>query len=113
MKTMKSLTAVLCALALLGGVSVARATAEADDAKTITGEGKCAKYDLKETDACQTVIQIKEGDKTITYYVADNDVAKAFHKQVCQKPAKVTATGTAKTVNGKQQLTVTKIELAK
>ena len=115
MKTMKSLTAVLCALALLGGVSVARATAdEADAAKTITGEAKCAKCLLKETiDVHQTAIRVKEGDKTVTYYLVANDVAKKYDKKVCEKAEKVTATGTVKTVDGKLQLTATKIEPAK
>lgn len=112
MKTKKSFTAVLCALTLLGGMSVAHAAAdEAKSAKTTTGEAKCAKCALKEKDTCQTVVQVKKGDKTLTYYVVDNDVAKAFHKNICEKPAKAIATGTVKTVEGKLQLTATKIEL--
>jgi RecG-like helicase len=95
---------------LVGAASNARA---ADDAKTLKGEAKCAKCALKEKDTCQTVVQVKEGEKTLTYYVVDNDVAKAFHKKICEKPAKATATGTVKTVNGKLELTATKIELDK
>lgn len=115
MKTMKSFTAVLCALALLGGVSAVRATAdEADAAKTITGDAKCAKCLLKQTtDVHQTAIQVKEGDKTVTYYLVANDVAKKYDKKVCEKAEKVTAAGTVKTVDGKLQLTATKIEPAK
>ena len=115
MKTMKSFTAVLCALALLGGVSVARATPdEADAAKTTTGEAKCAKCLLKEkTDTHQTAIQVKEGDKTVTYYLVSNDVTKKYDKKVCEKAEKMTTTGTVKTVDGKLQLTATKIEPAK
>ena len=81
---------------------------------TITGEAKCAKCSLKESAKCQTVVQVenKEGKK-VTYYLDANDVAKGFHKNVCQGEKKVTVTGTVKEVEGKQQLAASKIELAK
>lgn len=107
MKTYKILGILTCVLAL---AAVARA---ADEAKTINGEAKCAKTDMKSQDKCQTVIQAKEGDKTVSYYVAANDVSNAFHVQICGAPKPVTATGTIKTVDGKQELTVTKIEVKK
>jgi hypothetical protein len=95
----------------------AKTDAKADaktDAKTVTvtGEGKCAKCSLKETDSCQNVIQTKEGGKTVTYYVTKNDVANKFHKTVCQGSKQVTAKGTVKEVNGKKELTVTEIKVA-
>ena len=95
-------------------MSPARRQIEADAAKTITGEAKCATCFLKETtDVHQTAIQVQEGDKTVTYYLVANDVAKKYDKKVCEKAEKVTATGTVKTVDGKLQLTATKIEPAK
>src|SRR5205823_11974730 len=67
-------------LSSLAGVALlALATPALAEEKTITGEGKCAKCALHETDKCQNVIQAKEGDKTVTYYQADNDVSKAVH----------------------------------
>ena len=82
--------------------------------KTIKGEAKCAKCSLKEADKCQTVIQSESSDgKKVTYYLADNDVAKKFHKEVCQDSKKVTATGAVKKVDGKEMLTASKIELEK
>lgn len=88
--------------------------AEKSKEKTITGEAKCAKCMLKETDKCQTVIQTenKQG-KTINYYLADNEVSKAFHQNVCKEAKKVTATGTAKKLDGKMEFTATKIQIAK
>ena len=82
--------------------------------RTITGEAKCAKCALKQGDKCQTVIQAenKKG-KTVTYYLADNEVSKAFHQTVCKGPSKVTATGTVKKVQGKNEFTVTKIDPVK
>ena len=88
--------------------------AEKPKDKTITGEAKCAKCMLKETDKCQTVIQVEgKNGKTVKYYVTDNDVSKAFHENVCTEAKKVTATGTVKKVEGKNELTVSKIALAK
>lgn len=85
----------------------------ADNEVTITGKGTCARCALHETDKCQTVIQTKEGGKTVTYYLADNATSKDFHDNICKKPEKVTATGTVSEENGKKILTVSKIEQAK
>jgi hypothetical protein len=49
----------------------------------------------------------------VSYYVADNDVAKAFHENVCKEAKKVTATGTVAKVDGKSEITLSKIELVK
>lgn len=76
---------------------------------TIKGEAKCAKCSLHEADKCQTVIQAKEHGKMVTYWVTQNDVAKDFHKEVCQEPKKVKATGKVEEVDGKKQLTLAKI----
>jgi hypothetical protein len=81
--------------------------------KTITGEAKCAKCLLKESDKCQTVIQVEgKRGKTVNYYLTENDVSKAFHENVCKEAKKVTATGTVKKVDGKYQFTASKIALA-
>jgi hypothetical protein len=82
--------------------------------RTITGEAKCAKCALKESDKCQTVIETKNNSgQTVKFYVADNEVAKKFHDQICEGPKKVTATGTVKRVDGKREVTLTKIEVVK
>lgn len=108
----------LLAIGVVGLLMLALATptfaAEKPKEKTITGEAKCAKCMLKETDKCQTVIQVEgKNGKTVKYYLADNDVSKAFHENVCTEAKKVTATGTVKKVEGKNELTVSKIALAK
>ncbi len=106
-------TSLLTALVVVGLTISAVFKVRADDEKTVTGEGKCAKCALKETDSCQNVVQVKEGDKTVTYYLVHNDVSKKFHDNICKETKKITVTGTVKEVDGKQQLTPTKIELAK
>ncbi|PYL01506.1 MAG: hypothetical protein DME19_01510 [Verrucomicrobia bacterium] len=100
-------------LVIAGLTAALTLKARADDEKTITGEGKCAKCALKETKSCQNAIQVKEGDKTVTYYLVQNDVSKKFHENICQETKKVKATGTVKEVDGKKELTPTKIELVK
>lgn len=80
---------------------------------TITGQAQCAKCALKETDKCQTVIQTQKGRKKVSYYLVNNDVAKGFHEEVCHGPKDVTATGTVKKVDGKNEFTATKIEATK
>jgi hypothetical protein len=85
----------------------------AADEKTITGDGMCAKCELKESKTCQNAIKVKEGGKTVTYYLVHNDVSKKFHGTVCKSTEKVKATGTVKEVDGKMELTPTKIELVK
>ena len=104
-------------LALVAGVAVlllAAATVRtlAGESITITGEGKCAKCALKETKECQNVIQTEKDGKKLSYYLVANDVSKEFHGKLCKETKKVTATGTVKEVDGKLELTLTKIELA-
>jgi DNA/RNA endonuclease YhcR with UshA esterase domain len=103
-------------IALMGMVLFVLATPTlAEDKKEvkISGEAKCAKCVLKEGDKCQNVIQTKEDGKTVSYYLAKNDVSKNFSENVCTEGKKVTATGTVKEVDGKKELTVSKIALAK
>lgn len=106
----KSLLIALSAAALLVMTASHTLAAEGGKTVTITGEGKCGKCSLKETDTCQNVIQTKEDGKTVTYYVTKNDIADKFHGKVCKGTKKVTAKGTVKEVNGKKQLTVTDIK---
>ena len=88
-------------------------SAKVEGEKAITGEGACAKCILKEGKQCQIIISAEEGGKKTTYYVAQNDVSKAFGNQACHARKKVTATGTVKSVDGKLELTPSKIEMAK
>ena len=104
---------VLAALLVAGIAMAFTPKALAADAKTFTGEGKCGKCALKETKECQNTVTVKEGDKSVTYYLVHNDVSKEFHENICKGTKKVKAIGTVKEVEGKMQLTATKIELVK
>jgi hypothetical protein len=96
----------LLAATLFCGVAVAADV-------TITGEGKCAKCALSETDECQNVIEVEENGKTVKYYMAPNKVAKAYHGTVCKKTVKTTVTGEVKEEDGKKVITASKVEKAK
>ncbi len=111
---MKKVSVLITGIAGLVLLALATPSFAGDAEKvTVTGEGKCAKCALKETSTCQNVIEVTKDGKTTKYYVVQNDVSKKFHGELCHGPQKVTATGTVKEVDGKKELTVSKIELAK
>jgi len=80
---------------------------------TITGKAVCGKCQLKQTASCQNEIQVKNGSKTVTYYLVQNDVSKNFHEEMCRNAKKVTATGTVQEVDGKLEFAATSIVVAK
>jgi hypothetical protein len=106
----KILTALIATAFVVSLVSSVKAEDEAKEVK-IKGEALCAKCELHETDHCQTAIRVKEDGKDVIYYAKDNEVAKKFHKTICQGPAKVTAVGVVTEKDGKKIIKLTKIEL--
>lgn len=106
--------ALVCAT-LLGSMLVNQST-QADDKKEVTLNGTilCAKCALKEAKQCQNAIQVKEGDKTITYLFDDRGMKESYHEAVCGGEKKEgTVKGTVSTKNGKQIIKPTKVEYAK
>ncbi|HEY1861017.1 MAG TPA: DUF6370 family protein [Gemmataceae bacterium] len=83
----------------------------ADKEVTLKGTITCAKCDLKIEKDCATVIQVKEGDKAVTYYFAE---AKGKdHKAICTEAKKGTVTGTVAEKDGKKVITPSKVEFDK
>jgi hypothetical protein len=111
MLIMKKTIATTLALAVACLISVNGA--ETPKEKTVTGTGKCAKCLLKQSDTCQNVIEVKKGNKTTIYTLADNDVSKDFHKNICKEAKDVKATFTITEDKGKKVFTAKKIELVK
>src|SRR5688500_11959228 len=72
-----------------GGASLARADKAHKETKaaagevTLTGEMMCGKCSLHETDKCQNVLKVVDGDKETKYYLDQNKVAKDNHAKVC------------------------------
>lgn len=101
-------------LAFLAVAAALTLSVHADEKeKTIKGEGLCLKCELKKADKCQNAIRTKEDGKEVIYTLDQNDVSKAFHKNLCSGTAKVTAVGTVKKDGDKMILVASKIELDK
>ena len=101
---------------LLLAVSGARLLAAdgTDKDVTLTGQAVCAKCVLHETKECQNVLQVQKDSKTVNYYLAQNDISKAFHDNICTTAGeKATVTGTVAEKDGKQVMTISKIEAVK
>jgi len=94
--------AIICALLVAGS-----------DGSTLKGTGMCAKCSLKETDTCQTVIQIKRAKGITNYYLVQNGVSKDFHDAICKESKIVKAKGIIKNVNGKMEFAASQIKLVK
>ena len=79
---------------------------------TLKGKLVCGKCALKETDECTNVLQVKDGDKTVNYYIDDNGKGEDYHKPICTagkdgKPFTVTGTVTEK--DGKKYIKASKV----
>ena len=92
-------------------------TATADDKKEVklTGTLVCGKCGLKQTPKCSNVLQVKEGDKTVNYFLDDQGNKEAYHEGVCggEKVEGVTVTGAATEKDGKKYIKPTKVETKK
>lgn len=110
MKTVLSLVLAV----IVGCVSLV--AVQADDKKEVTLKGTilCAKCALKETKKCTTAIQVKEDEKTVTYYLDDKGHGEEYHETVCggeKKEGSVTGMVTEK--DGKKWIKPSKVEYAK
>ena len=104
MKKLTLLTTILAALAL---------PAFAADTTKIEGEAVCAKCNLKTATECQAAITVTGADgKKETILADNNDVSKAFHKNICKDTKKVKAEGVITEKDGKKTIALTKIEAA-
>ena len=109
---MRSAVAMFVALAL-ACILAAPATA-ADKEVTLTGTIMCAKCELKQARKCQTVIQVKETGKTVTYYFLDKGNKEDYHEAVCGGGRKAgTVTGTVIEKDGKKWIAPKKVVYAK
>jgi len=108
---MKKHLALVLAAALFAASSVF--AAEKATEVTLTGMGECAKCALGKTDKCQTALVVKQNGREETYLLAQNDVAKSFHKNICEDSKPITVTGVVTEKDGQKEITASKIELVK
>ena len=105
------LTAILMAGALV--LAFATLAFESGGPVTLTGDGACAKCQLKEGKTCQVALTAVEDGKKVTYYLRDTAQTKEICKQLCTEHKQLRVTGTVQSVDGRFELTPTKIEVIK
>jgi len=105
-------TTHIFSIAAAAAVLAVQNLSAADSGKEVTLNGKavCAKCAMHEAKECQNVVQVSENGKTTNYYLAQNDVSKNFHDEICSTAGEqVTVTGTVSEKDGKEVLTASKI----
>lgn len=112
MRTICSVVLVFAACMLVAGV---RAEDKAEKKEvTLKGTILCAKCALKEAKKCTTAIQVKEGEKTVTYYFDDKGNKESYHEPVCGAEGKEgTVTGIVAEKEGKKWIKPTKVDYTK
>ena len=91
------------------------AMAEEKKEVKLTGTLVCGKCNLKMTPKCSNVLQVKEGDKEVNYFLDDKGMGETYHEGVCggDKVEGVTVTGAVAEKDGKKTIKPTKVELPK
>lgn len=105
----------LCVSSILLAVLAVSAGAAANKEVTLKGKIMCAKCELKlkGVPKCQTVIQVKEGDKEVTYFFLDRGNKETWHEEVCGGGKKDgTVTGTVSEKDGKKWIKPSKVSYA-
>src|SRR5437870_7033515 len=104
---------LVAAVAVSAGLWAFASVATAEDAKEVklTGTMMCGKCSLKVTAKCSNALQVKEGDKLVTYILDDKGNGEPYHDEVCGdgKVEGVTVTGTVTEKDGKKWVKVTKL----
>ena len=108
---------MLAVAAVAAGLWAFAATASAEDKKEVklTGTLVCGKCGLKQTPKCSNVLQVKEGDKLVNYFLDDKGNGETYHEGVCggDKVENVAVTGTVTEKDGKKWIKPTKVEAKK
>jgi hypothetical protein len=109
--------AMLAAAAVAAGLWAFGAAASAEDKKEVklTGTLMCGKCSLKLTPKCSNVLQVKEGDKVVNYFLDDSGNKEPYHEPVCGdgKVEGVVVVGTVSEKDGKKYVKATKVDLPK
>jgi hypothetical protein len=106
----------VAALAALALVIPTFADEKKKDVK-LTGTLVCAKckLELDGIKKCTNALQVKEGEKTITYLLDDKGTKEDYHDAVCGggETKDVTVTGSLTEKDGKKWVKPTKVEIKK
>jgi hypothetical protein len=108
MKAFISASACSVAVVLLAAALVAQVKGKE---VTLKGTILCAHCALGEGSECTTAIQVKEGEKTVTYLLDDKGVGEPYHAAVCGGAKKEgTVVGTVADKGGKKYVKPSKVE---
>jgi hypothetical protein len=108
--------ATMAAVAVVVGWSIGAAVQAAPPKEVkLTGTLVCGKCSLKATPKCSNVLQVKEGDKVVNYFLDDKGNAETYHEGVCggDKVEGVMVVGTVTEKDGKKWVKPTKVDLKK
>lgn len=85
MKAFISLSACSVVVLLAVAAFAQDVVAQDKDKKEVTLKGTllCAKCTLGQTADCTTVIQVKEGNRTVTYFLDDKGAGEDYHDAIC------------------------------
>ena len=105
----------LCVSLTLLAVVAVGVGAAADKDVTLKGKISCAKCELKlkGVTKCQTVIQVQEDGKEVTYFFLDKGNKESWHEEVCGGGKKEgTVTGVVSEKDGKKWIKPSKVMYA-
>lgn len=100
-----------CVVVLLTAATVAQ-----DKGKEVTLKGTllCATCTLGQTPDWTTAIQVKDGDKTVTYYLDDKGASEEHHEPICAGVKKEgTVVGTVQEREGNKYIKPSKVVYSK
>ena len=121
MKALSALLGLVVACVLVAGTQADNAK----EGKKVTKEGKiyCGKCSIdavqqadpkaEKTSKCSNVLQVKEGDKLVNYYLKDKGNKAAYHKCAPGSSVEATVTGTLTVEEGKKYITPTEVKVKK
>lgn len=113
-RTMFAAVALTTALLGFGAVALADKPEPAKEVKLV-GTLVCGKCALSIPGKCSNVLQVKDGDKLVNYFLDDGGAKEAYHEGVCggDKVPGVTVVGTVTEKDGKKFIKPTKVEMKK
>ena len=79
----------------------------------LTGTLVCGSCKLNESKKCANVLQVKEKDKTINYWLTDKASDEAYHEKICGggELKDVTVTGVVTEKDGKKMVKASKVDV--
>lgn len=111
---MKALVALLIGPLAVAVLVTGLVAQEKGKEVTLKGTILCAHCSLKEGTECKTAIQVKEGVKTVTYYLDDKGAGETYHEPVCGGGTKEgTVVGLVRDQGGKKHIKPSKVEYVK